>query len=366
MADQSRDWMQRPAIIYGVGFWNRKSIRGMLAHLPGKLRFCRSFERALLKARQANASLFAWTTRLSDDQRAACEKAGVPIVNVEDGFIRSVGLGAAFVPAASLIMDASGIYYDPSRPSDLEIMLEHDDVSAGERARGEAFRKTLVELGISKYNLGQRHDQAPRSTERQVILIPGQVSDDASILKSRSDSLDLQSGENPNLLLLKWVREHNPDAFIIFKPHPDVTSGLRKGGLSDEEMLTFADKIERQVDIIALIRQCDILHTISSLSGFEALLRGKQVVVHGLPFYAGWGIGLDLTASPRRNRKRTLDELVFLAMIKYPQYVNPESFAACEAEETACALSGLRNHKVESLKDIIMLHLARLAFRLGF
>ncbi|WP_319567807.1 capsular polysaccharide export protein, LipB/KpsS family [Cohaesibacter marisflavi] len=370
MANQTRDWMQRPAVIYGVGFWNRKSMAGMLAPLPGKPRFIRSFKRALKAAKASNASLFAWATRLSPEQRAACNAEGVAIVNVEDGFIRSVGLGAAFTPAASLIMDASGIYYDPSHPSDLETMLEQDTVSAEERLRGQTFRQKVVDLGVSKYNLGNKasfnHSKNGRPpTDALRILVPGQVSDDASIQKSRSDSLALTSGENPNLLLLKWVRSHHPDAHITFKPHPDVTNGLRDGNLSDAQMLAYADAIELDTDIIQLIEQCDSLHTISSLSGFEALLRNKHVVVHGLPFYAGWGISEDKTSCLRRTTKRSLDELVYLAMIKYPHYVSPLTFQYCEAEETVDQLSRLRNNKAGSAKDGIMLQIARLAFRLG-
>ncbi len=365
MAMHPAQWQDRPAVIYGVGFWNRGSIRGMLARLPGKPRFFWSFARAAKVAKASGASLFAWTTRLSDEQRAICDAMGVPIVNVEDGFIRSVGLGAAFVPAVSLIMDGTGIYYDPSRPSDLEQMLEQAEVTDEERARGAAFRQQVVALRVSKYNVGVQSERAGFDTDRQTILVPGQVSDDASILKSRSDSLDLASGENPNLLLLKQVRKANPDAFIIFKPHPDVANGLRLGALSREQTALYADAVEVDTDIIDLIEQCDSVETISSLSGFEALLRGKRVVVHGLPFYAGWGVSEDTTRCSRRNRARTLDELVFLAMIRYPQYVDPNHFELCDAEIVISGIFRLRNNKTQSCRDRAMLYLARIAFRLG-
>ena len=365
MAIDSKAWTRRPAVVYGLGFWNKRSMRGMLAHLPGEPRFFSSFPKAIRAAQASNASLFAWATRLTDEQRAVCQSHGIPIVNVEDGFVRSVGLGAAFTPAASLIMDSSGIYYDPSCPSDLEFMLEHETVTHDERARGKAFRQKLVELKVSKYNLGNRSPSLRQPESQTKILVPGQVSDDASIKKSRSDSLDLTSGENPNLLLLKWVREHNPEAYIVFKPHPDVTNGLREGALNDTQMLTYADVVETETDILELIDQCDCVHTISSLSGFEALLRDKQVIVHGLPFYAGWGVCEDMTPCSRRNKSLLIDELVFLAMIRYPSYVDPITFKACEAEEAVETISRLRINKAHSLKDRGMLILAKLAFRLG-
>ena len=38
---------------------------------------------------------------------------GIALIRVEDGFVRSVGLGSDFVPAASLVLDAGGMHYDP-------------------------------------------------------------------------------------------------------------------------------------------------------------------------------------------------------------------------------------------------------------
>ena len=282
--DAQRIWEQRPAVVYGLGFWNRKSMQGMLAHLPGKPVFCRSFDKALRRAKRDGASLFCWTTRLSDEQRARAGDAGVPVVNVEDGFIRSVGLGAALVPASSLILDGRGIYYDPSQPSDLEWMLEHWELTDEERARGARMRTLAVEHKVSKYNLGTREAVDHFPTTKEKILVPGQVSDDAAILKTRSDSLPLSSGVNPNLLLLKRVRQDNPDAYIVYKPHPDVTSGLRNGAIAESEVLALADRQEAEADIIELIEQCDGVETISSLSASKLFCVANGSLSTGSPF----------------------------------------------------------------------------------
>ncbi len=55
----------------------------------------------------------------------------------------------------------------------------------------------------------------------------------------------------------------------------------------------------------------------TSLTGFEALLRGKAVFTYGLPFYAGWGLTQDRHAHPRRHRRLSIDELVAAALIGY-------------------------------------------------
>lgn len=366
MREIQRDWVERPAVIYGLMRWNRKAVAGMLADLPGKPTFVSSFDRAMRLAQKRGASLFAWTTRLSDDQRRACERSGVPIIHIEDGFVRSVGLGAAFVPAASLIFDAAGIYYDPSRPSDLEWMLEHQDVSKAEARRGDHVRQMLIDRGVSKYNLGAGHGILPKLPyDKEIILVPGQVSDDASILNTQSHSLALASGRNPNLLLLERTRADNPDAFIIFKPHPDVQSKLRNGALTETELAGLADRVEADIDILNLIQACDKVETISSLTGFEALLRNKPVVVHGQPFYAGWGLSEDRTKCERRTRQRSLEELVFLTLCQYPRYADPVTAQNSDCEAVIDALSNLRSKSPASVGDLMRLWLAQMGHRLG-
>jgi capsular polysaccharide export protein len=66
----------------------------------------------------------------------------------------------------------------------------------------------------------------------------------------------------------------------------------------------------------------DEVHTLTSLSGLEALLRQKKVSCYGQPFYAGWGLTMDHAPIARRNRKLQLDELVAGALILYPTYVS--------------------------------------------
>ena len=75
----------------------------------------------------------------------------------------------------------------------------------------------------------------------------------------------------------------------------------------------------------------------TSLTGFDALLRGKKVVTYGLPFYAGWGLTQDMikgaAALDRRTRQLTLDELVAAVLLLYPLYWDWElkGYTTCEA-----------------------------------
>jgi capsular polysaccharide export protein len=131
---------------------------------------------------------------------------------------------------------------------------------------------------------------------------------------------------------LKAVRAARPNAFILYKPHPDVDAGHRLGAVPDARALAFADQIVRDVSTAAILDRVDEVHTLTSLAGFEALLRQRAVAVYGRPFYAGWGLTEDRGPIPRRTRRLTLNELVAGALILYPCYFDPVAGGLCEVE----------------------------------
>ena len=109
----------------------------------------------------------------------------------------------------------------------------------------------------------------------------------------------------------------------------------------------------------------DTLETFSSLSGFEALLRGKKVCVHGAPFYAGWGLCQDLTEIEGRGRSRTLPELVYLALVKYARTIDPVSLLPCTPEFLVTRLAEQRTDKRHLLVTSIKRHSSWLGRKLG-
>ena len=72
--------------------------------------------------------------------RRWAEKNGRPYVALEDGFLRSVGIGEAGATSLSLIVDDLGVYYDATRPSRLEHLIQTapdwSDAAMKARARG--------------------------------------------------------------------------------------------------------------------------------------------------------------------------------------------------------------------------------------
>jgi len=254
----------------------------------------------------------------------AAARRSVPLIRAEDGFIRSVGLGSDFLPAASLVFDYAGMYYDPRSPSDLETLLREAEFAPALVERSRRLTAQLVARGITKYNLANPPPSLNIPAGVRRIFVPGQVEDDLSVL--------FGGGEiRSNLDLLARVRAANPDAFILYKPHPDVVAGHRKGAVPERAARRFADAVLENVSTAALLADVDELHTLTSLAGFEALLRQRRVVVYGRPFYAGWGLTADQTPIDR-GRRLSLEELVAGVLILYPRYLDPLTRLPCGPE----------------------------------
>lgn len=308
---------RRIAVCVGMSFWKRRRIATALASAARPPAFARTARAALAEAARRDGAIAVWSSRAPRGLEAAAQSAGVPLLWVEDGFIRSAGLGAGFLPAASLTLDSRRPYFDPAGPSDLEILLATADFPPALLDRAARLRAAIVARGISKYNLGGAAPLLPATPGRRRILVPGQVEDDLSVLRGGVGSV------RTNLGLLQAVRAAHPDAFIAFKPHPDVEAGYRRGTVPPEQAAALADQVLDRVPIAPLLSQMDEVHTLTSLTGFEALLRGLSVTCWGQPFYAGWGLTEDRAPVARRVRRLTLDALVAGALLLYPRYQDP-------------------------------------------
>ncbi len=312
------------ACCVGISFWKRRRVTQMLgAHRAPAFR--RTAARAVAEAQRRGGSVAVWASRAPAGLAAQAAAAGVPLIRMEDGFVRSVGLGADFLPPLSIVLDRIGLYYDSTGPSELESLLAESRFDPALTARAAALRARMVQGGVTKYNLSGAVAALQAPAGRFVVLVPGQVADDRSVLLGGG-------GAQAGLALLRSVRQAAPDAYIVYKPHPDVEAGHRAGAVPDSEALGFCDQVVRGVSMAALLDQVDAVHTLTSLTGFEALLRGKPVTTYGQPFYAGWGLTTDRNPPARRSRRLTIDALVAGTLILYPGYIDPVSLLPCGPE----------------------------------
>ncbi len=308
--------------------WRAWNFKERLSLHQGRVLFVRHAA-AAAKLQPAGADcLVCWGRVPPDGVQELAEASGVRLLHMEDGFVRSVGLGSDLIAPHSFVLDAQGIYFDPIQPSELEDLLNTRAFTAQDLERARNVRAFIVKHGITKYNLEPNLSVDWPINDKQVVLVPGQVEDDASI----RFGCDVK-GVHTNLGLVQAARLAFPSAFIVFKPHPDVSSGNRNGHVDKAQVLKHADYIELDASVVSCIEACDAVVTMTSLTGFDALLRGKHVLVHGRPFYAGWGLTEDVLPVPRRKRQLSIDELVAGALLHYPLYWDPllKGYTTCEA-----------------------------------
>ena len=326
-----------PDRLVGVGFtpWKRRQLECFMQRTKGQT--LRYRIRSVGKTNDGEV-VAAW----GNQSTKGLDREKGDHIRIEDGFIRSFGLGSELTDAQSWIADRVGIYYDGSRESGIErMLLEERRLTNDQSSRVAAIIKSIKELEISKYNEEARPWRPSTvATSKRVVLVIGQVEGDASIKYGVPKSACTVDTNNE---LLRQVRKRERDSWILYKAHPDTVSNMRKGSKVDE----LYDEDVSGCSLHDLYKRVDVVDVITSLAGFEALISGKKVRTWGVPFYAGWGLTEDMLDGhewlKRRARKITLEELVYACLIEYPMYVSGVSGLRTSVERVINELAESRS-----------------------
>lgn len=304
---QARNVLANTAWIEPVSIWKQSFLGCFISPSVEKHYFSRP-----PKSMSANDAVVSWG--MNDVEPGIEGKQW----RIEDGFIRSVGLGADFRRPSSLVVDDLGIYYNGKQTSRLESLLNSYSLNEYESMRALRLIDRLTDEKVSKYNVGQNAEISGWRKEagsKKIILVVAQYQYDSAMVFG-TESI------KSNRELLQRVRSDYPNAFIVYKEHPDVYSGVRKGGMTTSDVLALADVYLSDIAIQSVFPHVDHVCTIGSLAGFEALIQGLTVSTYGLPFYAGWGLTTDICSFPRRSRVLNLSQLVYISLVLYPRYVD--------------------------------------------
>ncbi|MGF0537903.1 hypothetical protein ACQQ2Q_07895 [Agrobacterium sp. ES01] len=248
---------------------------------------------------------------------AIAKRLNVPVLHLEDGFLRSINPGRGS-PPLSIIKDTEGIYYDSSRPSALERLLNSDaNLLCGIESEVKQARQLINQHRLSKYN--HAPDLSPgllRMTDKHRVLVVDQTVGDNSVALGGANAGTFK------LMVDAAIRE-NSDSTIYVKTHPEVSQGSKGGYLTDYEPPENVVMVRQPVNPVDLVLHMDRVYTVASTMGFEALLAGRSVTCLGIPWYAGWGVTDDRQTCARRNRHRSVEELFAAAYFHYTTYMNP-------------------------------------------
>lgn len=287
--------------------------------------------RAPLFLRPRNIDAVAgWGTKESGRRAAkVARKLGVPVLYLEDGFLRSIRPGKTS-PGFSLVVDYEGIYYDSTRPSTLENILNSDrELLAGIEASVERAKHLILAHKLSKYNHAPRLTTRDlRERDRQRVLVVDQTAGDNSVEMGGANAHTFRR-------MLAAALNENPHATVYVKTHPEVSAKTKRGYLTDIVEGERTVVLRHPINPMSLVAEMDRVYTVTSTMGFEALLTGRQVTCFGIPWYSGWGVTDDRQYCSRRSRSRSIDELFAAAYFHYTTYVNP------------------RDHKLGDIFDVI-------------
>ncbi|WP_180316922.1 capsular polysaccharide export protein, LipB/KpsS family [Cytobacillus kochii] len=329
---EKRNDKRKTVFVFGISEWKKKYIKTFLKEYR-TIFLPKSNVLFLLKCilkRKENYCLAVWGYTENESLANFVEANNISLVRIEDGFVRSKELGAMHSPPYSLCIDKKGMYFDSTKPSDLEEILNNYNFSENKPLieRAKACIEMIKDMGVSKYNHIEKKsaEKIYGAKEKRRILVIGQVEDDASIIRGCANQIT-------NNDLVRLAKKENPEAEIIYKPHPDVLTGCRKRKSDPEEVKHLARIIKEPIGLSDSFVTIDHVYTITSLGGFEALLRGIPVTTVGAPFYSGWGLTDDRQKISRRRRQLTVEEVFAISYLIYPVYMDIKTGNYIELED---------------------------------
>ncbi|MGP9556444.1 capsular polysaccharide export protein, LipB/KpsS family [Psychrobacter sp. AOP7-A1-24] len=295
---------QRLALVVGMLPWKNIVSEWVLesSHIQIQRHFDKQYFNIWLKLfiTKVNPVIYIWGYKAPQYFIEYVREQNLDIFFLEDGFIRSGPEDDSSEPPLSIVMDSQAPYFDTTRPNDLTDLIASFafEQNGYDETLAQEMLDYYVSHRVSKYNHQPYVNVVPiygiKSKKR--ILVLGQVPHD--------DSLKYGGGEGITLLdVVNQAIEENPDTQIIVKPHPMTLDDLSTiNTLTDLDCLILTQSIH----LVDALETIDHVYTITSLGGFEALLRGKKVTVLGQPFYK------DLCISDENSNTPSLSQLFYI------------------------------------------------------
>lgn len=283
-----------------------------------------------IRSNYTRAATAAYARRLKRD-----------ILILEDGFIRSIEIGLSGTPALSMIMDDLTAFYDATKPSRLETILNSDLVLTPEQIdRARSIIDSIVRQKVTKYNFAPYRKVSYGGPDRKKILLIDQREGDQSI---ESGLAGPESFRKMVSVALSMTEEYD----LLVKTHPDANIGGKSSAISEGLLGVLAAHrnafvITEDMNPYSLIDSVEKVFVVTSGVGFEAAMAGKDVWCFGVPFYSGWGITRDMVELPRRKQRRSIEEIFFVSYIMMSRYFHPGRQENCEVEDLIEHICGAR------------------------
>jgi capsular polysaccharide export protein len=293
-------------------------------------------------------NVFVWSYKYPERAISICKEHDISLTFVEDGFLRSVGLGIEKSRPLSLVFDKKAMHFDAFKPSSLdEILNKHDFVSDTASMQLAQELAEVITSGATKYMRPDSRDNISEvfglDADEHVVVVLGQVEDDLSI---RYGSEKFYSGVD----LVKIAAIENPHSRILYRPHPEAIARRKQHYSDPKSVKDICEIVGRRWSLNETLSVASRVYTITSFSGFEAALRGIDVDLFGFPFYGGWGFTNDrhsIPLSEKRRRQLKPAEVLAGALVLYPDYFHPVTGQRI-SPETAISIAWAINIQLKS------------------
>lgn len=331
----------------------------------------------------ATAVLMWGRKKSSIKAKQLAKKHNLPLITVEDGFIRSLDNGIGSRYGVSYIVDDIGVYFDTQKPNRLEMLILQSIATWDNTKQATAKRliHKLISHKLSKYNPPYRPSVCldKFANNRPIVLIIDQVKNDASIQGALATADDFWA-------MIDHAKQQYPNHAIVIKTHP-----AGKGYFNKE--IDGVIIINNSPNPLDLLSKVQVVFTVSSHLGFEALLMNKRVHTFGVAWYSGFGLTVDdyiqdklpnitnrrqkilasFCASNSKpslspNLKPSIDILFFASYILYSCYVNPATMLACDMDTAMDYLIINQRHAQKLQGDVLIYRFSnwKIAFMRAF
>lgn len=323
------------ALLIGFNPWKRDTVSHYLndyktAFLMGKptIDKLNRLEKTFIKqVADERLTIFIWGKK--DSQKIfkkylglmKLRKPSLKVCYVEDGFLRSINANVPHSRPASLCFDFGGNHFE-NKATDLEDLLNTVKLTKAEHEDAQRLVSFFIDARLTKYFNPQSFtykkdfEKLKNVNPEKTVLVVGQVETDASIIYGGGEI-------KTNLDLIYEAKKENKDKRILFRPHPDMFDKEKQSEL--QKIKKIAEVLDPHYSLYDSFYLADTVYVMSSLSGFEALIHGKKVVVFGTPFYSNWGLTDDRVKIERRTAKLDIATLFKVAYDIYPKYLHPIS-----------------------------------------
>ena len=258
---------------------------------------------------------------------------GLPLIYVEEGFIRST---TAVEAPCSIVLDSRCPHYDCTQRSELDDLIERD-LTKEEAGRARRLVQLWRETGVSKYNEMPTGGEWGLPEGRYCVIVE-QVEGDASLT---TNGVGAECFER----MLRVATARWPGLRIVVKRHPlslksrewgvDGDCPTRCVGTDLGANLSGVVEVGGEVRISTLLSsgRCEACLCATSQVGFEALMHGVPVYCFAPSFYSHRGLTHDEVPAPVVRAAASLEQLVYACLIAYGRYWHPEKGCRVEVEE---------------------------------